>query len=453
MILNYDVRKAEGTHGLGAHSEPQEVPAGTETRDVDLAEGNPGDLQTVLDELKRDVGAEHAALFAMDRSAWHVEFVAGEDFLKSRCNELSAQTYLPNSPIRDISYQKSRILIEGHVAGQIPRFRNLLKFFEKGSLDDAVERAAFQSVAAIRLSLETAKRYSLFVFHSRPQQFGAPRVPSILNSAAERLELVLLKEIHARHNRIQQPLFLEGLARAGLRHDVGQQLSDIQMMAQIMVAKLEDHKNLPAESLQALEIVKDLQEIETVAGSAQTRIRDSLATFRPEAAATDVELRRVIENAMRIANGVAGRLAKAPVRVDIKHQYRDQEPMTILGDPNALQRILENVLVNAVEHGVAFGRGMVSIRVEVQRLPEDEFPFAVLVHDNGPGIHGIDRQRIFEPLFSTKENGYGMGLAVAREIADEHGLDLELLETAVLVGTTFAIRLPRQMTSRRNQWR
>lgn len=452
LILNYDERKVEGNHGLGLCNVSQDAPAEVRTRQVDLIERKSGDLQSVLDELKADVGAEHAALFAMDRSAWRVEFVAGEDFLKSRCEELSAQSYLPNSPIRDISYQKSRILIEEHVGTQIPRFRNLLKFFERRSLDDPVERAVFQSVAAIRLNLETAKKYSLFVFHSRSEQFHPPRVLSILNSAAERLELVILKDIHAKHNRIQQPLFLEGLARAGLRHDVGQQLSDIQMMAEILMAKAEGRRNLPSESLQAPEIVKDLREIEAVAGSAQTRIRDSLATFRSEPVVTDVELRRVIDNAIRIAQGVAGRLSGARVKVDIKHQYPDHNPLTATGDPNALQRILENVLVNAVEHGLAFGRGIVSIRVEVQRPSEGAFPFVILVHDNGPGIHGIDRQRIFEPLFSTKENGYGMGLAVGREIAEEYGLEVELLETAVLVGTTFAIRVPEQMASRRNQW-
>jgi signal transduction histidine kinase len=63
------------------------------------------------------------------------------------------------------------------------------------------------------------------------------------------------------------------------------------------------------------------------------------------------------------------------------------------------------------------------------------------VRDSGPGIEPSRLQRIFDPFFTTKERGTGLGLAMAQEIAQEHGGQLTC-ESTVGLGTAFTLRIP-----------
>jgi signal transduction histidine kinase len=65
----------------------------------------------------------------------------------------------------------------------------------------------------------------------------------------------------------------------------------------------------------------------------------------------------------------------------------------------------------------------------------------VEVRDTGPGIPRERMARIFDPFFTTKERGTGLGLAMAQEIAQEHGGQLRC-ESAPGAGTSFTLRLP-----------
>jgi signal transduction histidine kinase len=64
------------------------------------------------------------------------------------------------------------------------------------------------------------------------------------------------------------------------------------------------------------------------------------------------------------------------------------------------------------------------------------------VVDQGGGIDEETRTRIFEPFFSTKETGTGLGLSTVQEIARRHGGQIEV-ESSPGVGTRFLVRLPR----------
>lgn len=104
-------------------------------------------------------------------------------------------------------------------------------------------------------------------------------------------------------------------------------------------------------------------------------------------------------------------------------------------DENQLRQALLNVLRNGAE---AVGEGG-SLCVET--LCDEGGLVCVRIVDTGPGIAEADRARIFEPFFSTKDGGTGLGLALTHEIVVEHGGRIDLV-SAPGQGTAFTIRLP-----------
>ena len=106
----------------------------------------------------------------------------------------------------------------------------------------------------------------------------------------------------------------------------------------------------------------------------------------------------------------------------------------VLADVAQLRQLLLNLLRNAREAMPSGG----SLRVATRG---GEGLVEVEIRDTGPGIPPERMARIFDPFFTTKARGTGLGLAMAHEIAQEHGGQL-LCESALGEGTAFTLRLP-----------
>jgi signal transduction histidine kinase len=96
------------------------------------------------------------------------------------------------------------------------------------------------------------------------------------------------------------------------------------------------------------------------------------------------------------------------------------EEFTVRGDRDRLRHVFENLFRNAVEHG---GEG---VTVRVGRLGEDGF----YVEDDGPGISEDERERVFEPGHTSEGGGTGFGLTIVKRIAEAHGWDVAIVESA-----------------------
>lgn len=107
-------------------------------------------------------------------------------------------------------------------------------------------------------------------------------------------------------------------------------------------------------------------------------------------------------------------LKAAKVRVEKKF---DKAPKVFL-DPHYMHSVIYNLLNNAVQalDGAADGR----ISVTSGWL-EKEGEVFLTIADNGPGLESAMGENLFQPFFTTKENGTGLGLYLARQIMDEHG--------------------------------
>jgi signal transduction histidine kinase len=141
------------------------------------------------------------------------------------------------------------------------------------------------------------------------------------------------------------------------------------------------------------------------------------------------------ETLARVANYFRARVPSLAhsVRIDTKW---DTEPLEMRGDPVLIEWAVEAIVKNSID--ALAGRGG-TITLSAQRLPEGDT--RVRLSDDGPGVPRELRARIFEPGFSTKEQGWGIGLALARRIVtDAHRGTLELVPTEK--GATFEIIFP-----------
>jgi signal transduction histidine kinase len=106
----------------------------------------------------------------------------------------------------------------------------------------------------------------------------------------------------------------------------------------------------------------------------------------------------------------------------------------VAADEHQLRQALLNLMRNAAEAMSAGGRLEVSLAAEAQSV-------ALRIRDSGQGIAAEHLDKIFDPFFSTKDGGTGLGLALTQQIVVEHGGTIEV-ESALGVGTTFTVRLP-----------
>lgn len=158
-------------------------------------------------------------------------------------------------------------------------------------------------------------------------------------------------------------------------------------------------------------------------------------------------------------NGIVERtlllMATQPAFRNIKVTQRMQDPSPVVRtDDRLLQQVLVNILMNAAqampeggELTVATGQGLATggedgVTVGKAFAPGDQAA-TVTVTDTGPGIPERDLPRIFEPFFSTKETGkgVGLGLAICHSIVEELGGAI-CVRSALGSGTTFHILLP-----------
>jgi CheY-like chemotaxis protein len=132
-------------------------------------------------------------------------------------------------------------------------------------------------------------------------------------------------------------------------------------------------------------------------------------------------------------------------RIEI-HIEGPRHPIAARCDPAQLQQVITNLVINARD---AMPNGGTITLITADHGHERQFPFGripdgmvlLAVRDDGSGMLPEVLQSIFEPLFTTKRSGTGLGLAVAQQVIDRHGGSIRV-ESAPGKGTTFYILLP-----------
>lgn len=115
--------------------------------------------------------------------------------------------------------------------------------------------------------------------------------------------------------------------------------------------------------------------------------------------------------------------------------------LVALGDPDQLRQVFWNLILNAAQASPSDGKVRVVARAAEEHVSGDSGRVEVEIIDQGSGIPADQLERIFEPFYTTKSKGSGLGLATVHRVIDAHGGRLEVSSTAG-EGTRVRVSLP-----------
>ncbi|MFY9620577.1 MAG: ATP-binding protein [Pyrinomonadaceae bacterium] len=261
----------------------------------------------------------------------------------------------------------------------------------------------------------------------KPYQYVAIRHDITQRKLAEEQVLQQAAELQ----RAAQLSFVGELA-AGLAHEIKNPLAGIQGVVDILIRRRD--KNDPER--EALEGVRhEVERIDSTVRALLDRARPRLISVR-ESSLSDIVVRAINLARAQLANTATGNR-----NVSIEFQP-PADPITVAIDPAQIEDAVLNLIINAIE--AVDDDGTVKIQVarsKNESSEEFEDEAIVEVSDNGRGISEEDLARIFNPFFTTRTGGTGLGLPAVRRIARAHGGRVEV-NSVPGEGSTFSLHLP-----------
>ncbi len=283
---------------------------------------------------------------------------------------------------------------------------------------DSVLRAYVRQMDALNPPIEAPGAGSIHIGDSRLVR-GLATIP-LLQAGAIGLLLLFGAWGFRERGRAEREKVWAGMARESA-HQLGTPLSSLAGWVELLADR---DSSDPAIARAVSQMEQDLVRLDRVAHRFERIGRPPRRD--------PVELGEMVE---RLATYFAARVPQRTRKVVVRAE-RPSEPLIIGGDGVLLEWVLEVLTKNAID--ALGGRGgEVVLRAE----PLAEGGARIRVQDNGPGVPRALRKKIFDAGVTTKERGWGIGLALARRIVQEnHGGRLVLVEGGP--GATFDVILP-----------
>jgi signal transduction histidine kinase len=242
-----------------------------------------------------------------------------------------------------------------------------------------------------------------------------------------------LQTENSRRQEIEQMLLLNekliflGKVTARIAHEVNNPLFAIDNA----LKHLETH--LPKDNAKLTHVFEllgqELKRVRTITNDMHQFTIRQLETFRP------ADLGEIINHAIKVIQW------SKQLKETIVHFNGDGKKYPLLCNPDTLQQVFMNLLINAIE--AMQGNGRIHINID-----QEKNNYKISVNDNGPGINDQIKPLLFAPFQTTKEGqGTGLGLYISRNIIVNHKGTITLADNKT-PGAGFIIRLPKPKVTR-----
>ena len=240
---------------------------------------------------------------------------------------------------------------------------------------------------------------------------------------------IILRDITESRRSAQQTLESERfnaltLLAAGVAHEIGNPLNSLNIHLQLMerqIRKLDGARQVDLQ--ESIDVARaEINRLDSIVTQFLRAIRPARPQLRPE------NINSIVEEAVRF---FAAEIKDRDIVVE--QELRADLPMLEL-DRDQMKQAFYNLIKNSFE--AVKRRGILRIRTDM-----DESHVLVRFTDTGGGISTENLSRVFEPYFTTKPSGTGLGLLIVRRIVREHGGELSI-ESSEGKGLAVTIRLP-----------
>jgi len=194
-----------------------------------------------------------------------------------------------------------------------------------------------------------------------------------------------------------------GQLSAGLAHELRNPLAVIKGSAETLMRKVANSDPIATEM--ASYISSEVNRMNSLVTRFLDFARPHKLEMRPE------QIPPLIEQALK-----AARDRWPDAKVEVERRFTADLPLVSL-DIDLMERVFANLALNAYE---AMGAGGGKLRVAAVPISDGERGVEITFQDTGPGIPPELREQIFNPFFTTKETGVGLGLSIVSKIVDDH---------------------------------
>lgn len=305
------------------------------------------------------------------------------------------------------------------------RYRRIVLFI----LGSTLIFGAVLSVMLVRWIIEPLRYIRRAVARIMRGELTEIPLDPVSRSCVECEELIvslntLLHALETKQGELVQAAKLAGIGKvtAGIAHEINNPLNNISLTAEVLEEDMEE-----MDTAERLELVGDIL---AQAGRAREVVRHLLefSRSRKPRAWQRTDMVHLIRHTLSMLRNNL-RINQILVKTDLP-----SSPLYVMGNQNQLQQVLVNLVLNASQAMGIGGQLRIVAGVEGDRA-------VIEVHDNGLGIPADALGQVFEPFFTSKSDGTGLGLSVSHSIIREHKGEISVT-SEVGRGTTFRIALP-----------
>jgi len=397
-----------------------EPPVATDTRASDSFIPHHANVRELFEKILNETKAGNGAIFEIHPLTLEVFMPHWENIDIPHFNQLRAR--LAMSPVRDCAIDKK--IIYSNTAHHEE---------EKGKHHYLVKLVDYEAVILVPIVTRDELQRCLFLSNR-----GLPFTLEDRHKA-EKIAMELAS-LYSEESHLQRAITEKTEANTGLNYAVlGHELKSKLVVMEAMLSNIR-RKVVQDMYPQKQLLLHDLDELEQT----NQRVLGITTLFRglgvkeaPTTLKIEILLQKVIADIEKYA---------VEELYTVKIVFTEPVPPlpTVYMQEKELYQLFFNLLLNALQYSKLFLDPpviQILINGETIKIANQE-AIVIDFHDWGPGVHAKDFTRIFEPMFTTRQEGAGLGLYLCKRLLAENRGDIFVLKSYLYVGTTFRIRLP-----------